>query len=60
MYFRDLWSQTTEPFQFTASEKYVTKPTTMNELRSVFNNLKSNKGPGQDLINLELCDIALA
>jgi hypothetical protein len=54
IYFQDLSSQTTEPFEVTALGNCVIQPFTMNERRSVLNNLKSNKAPGKDLTNLEL------
>jgi hypothetical protein len=57
-YFQGLWSQTTQPLKMTPSLNSMMESIIMDELMVVLRNLKSNKGPGEDLINLELSKYA--
>jgi hypothetical protein len=56
-YFQDLWSQTAQSLKVTFSLNSRTESITVGEFVTVFRRLKSNKAPGEDLIQLEFLNM---
>jgi hypothetical protein len=53
-YYPDLWSQSSETLQISQSDNFDTDTITLDELVTVLKNMKNNKAPGEDSINVEL------